>query len=168
MSRGVVLRSLASSMFVVILVAVVLGCVPQPAGRRTQPPVAASVAPPTAAPSTPAPATPSPSPSFSRPTATPQPTFFVYRVRTGDTITSIAKKHDTTVRSIGYWNRSTYPSLDPESSRYRPDDIRVGWRLLLIPGAEVDPDDITPPPTAPPPSEPPASEGPATSEEPAD
>jgi hypothetical protein len=77
-------------------------------------------------------------------------------VRSGDTITSIAKKHDTTVRSIGYWNRARYPSLDPESSRYKPDDIRVGWTLLLIPGAEVDPDDITPPPTVPP-TVPPAS-----------
>jgi hypothetical protein len=160
MSRGVVLRSLAMSSFVALLVAGAVGCVPQPAGRRTQPPVAASVAPATLAPPTPAPATPSPSPSFSRPTATPQPTFFTYRVRSGDTITSIAKKHDTTARSIGYWNRDRYPSLDPESSRYKPDDIRVGWTLLLIPGAEVDPDDITPPPTLPP-SVPPASVEPA-------
>jgi hypothetical protein len=156
MSRGVVLRSLAMSSLVALLVAVAVACVPQPAGRRTQPPVAVSVAPATEAPPTAAPATPSPSPSFSRPTATPQPTFFVYRVRSGDTITSIAKKHDTTVRSIGYWNRATYPSLDPESSRFKPDDIRVGWTLLLIPGTEVDPDEITPPPTVPPASEEPS------------
>ena len=65
-----------------------------------------------------------------------------------DTITSIARKHDTTERSIGYWNRDEHPTLDPESSRYNPNDIRVGWTLLLIPGVEVDPDEITPPPTA--------------------
>jgi LysM domain len=156
MSRGVVLRSLATSAVVALLVAAAVACVPQPAGRRTQPPVAASAAPATQVSPTPGPPTPSPSPSFSRPTATPQPTFFMYRVRSGDTITSIAKKHDTTARSIGYWNRATYPSLDPESSRYNPNDIRVGWILLMIPGAEVDPDDITPPPTAPPASEEPA------------
>jgi len=69
-------------------------------------------------------------------------------VRSGDTITSIARKHDTTERSIGYWNRVEHPTLDPESNRYNPNDIRVGWTLLLIPGVEVDPDEITPPPTA--------------------
>jgi LysM domain len=157
MSRGAVLRSLAASALAGLLIVIVAACVPQPANRRTQPPLAASPAPATQPPASPTPATPSPSLIFTRPTATPQPTFLAYRVRTGDTITSIAREHDTTVRSIGYWNRTTYPSLDPDSSRYNPDTLRVGWTLLLIPGVEVDPDEITQPPTL----EPPASEEPA-------
>jgi hypothetical protein len=157
MSRGAVLRSLAAPALVGLLVILAAACVPQPANRPTRPPIAASAAPATQPPPSPTPATPSPSLTFSRPTATPQPTFLAYRVRTGDTITSIAREHDTTVRSIGYWNRATYPSLDPDSSRYNPDNLRVGWTLLLIPGVEVDPDDITPPPT----SEPPAGEEPS-------
>jgi hypothetical protein len=162
MGRGAVVRSLAASAFAVLLVAVVLGaCVPQPANRRTQPPVA-SAAPVSVAPPSPTPATPSPSLTFTRPTATPQPTFLAYRVKSGDTITSIAREHDTSVRSIGYWNRATYPSLDPDSGRYNPDNLRVGWTLLLIPGVEVDPDEITPPPTvAPPASAPRGTEVPA-------
>ena len=148
-SRGV-LPSLATASLATLAVLVAAGaCVPQPAGRPTRPPAAVSSHVPAAAPPSPTPATPSPSLTFSRPTATPQPSFFVYRVRSGDTITSIARKHDTTERSIGYWNRDTYPSLDPDSSRYNPNDIRVGWRLLMIPGAEVDPDEITPAPTVP-------------------
>jgi hypothetical protein len=162
MSRGAVVRSLAASALVGLLVVIAAACVPQPANRRTQPPAAVSAAPVTQPP-VPTPATPSPSLTFSRPTATPQPTFLAYRVRSGDTVTSIAREHDTTVRSIGYWNRTTYPSLDPDSGRYNPDNLRVGWTLLLIPGVEVDPDDITPPPTLAPPTTaaPPASEEPA-------
>ena len=157
MSRGAVLRSLAVSVLAGLLVVIAIACVPQPVNRRTQPPIAASVAPATQPPASPTPATPSPSLTFTRPTATPQPTFLAYRVRTGDTVTSIAREHDTTVRSIGYWNRTTYPSLDPDSGSYNPDNLRVGWTLLLIPGVEVDPDEITPLPTL----EPPASEEPA-------
>jgi hypothetical protein len=156
MSRGAVLRSLAASALAGLLVIAAAACVPQPANRPT-PRLIASAAPATQPPASPTPAAPSPTLTFSRPTATPQPTFLAYRVRTGDTITSIAREHDTTVRSIGYWNRATYPSLDPDSSRYNPDNLRVGWTLLLIPGVEVDPDDITPPPTA----EPPAGEEPS-------
>jgi len=132
----------------ILALLLVVACVPQPAGRRTAAPIAASAIvsqPPISA----SPPGPSPSLTFSRPTATPRPTFLVYRVRSGDTITSIARKHDTTARSIGYWNRDEHPTLDPESNRYNPNDIRVGWTLLLIPGVEVDPDEITPPPTAP-------------------
>ena len=143
----------AASFLVLLLV---VACVPQPAGRRTAP-VAASATAVTQLPVSASPPSPSPSLTFSRPTATPRPTFLAYRVRSGDTITSIARKHDTTARSIGYWNRDAHPTLDPESSRYNPNDIRVGWTLLLIPGVEVDPDEITPPPSAP--SAPPAPSG---------
>jgi hypothetical protein len=127
----------------------VVACVPQPAGRLTAPPIAASAITVTQPPVSVTPPSPSPSLIFSRPTATPRPTFLTYQVRSGDTVTSIARKHDTTERSIGYWNRDQHPTLDPESNSYNPNDIRVGWTLFLIPGVEVDPDEITPPPTAP-------------------
>lgn len=151
--RRAIPRSLWAAGATALLVAILgSACVPQPAGRATPPPGAsagaASVAPVSASP-----IEPSPSLTFTRPTATPRPTFFAYRVRSGDTVTSIAREYGTTARSIGYWNRDTYPTLDPESSRYNPNDIRVGWTLLLIPGVEVDPDEITPPPIAPPASQ---------------
>jgi Tfp pilus assembly protein FimV len=86
----------------------------------------------------PGPSGPPPSPSFVRPTPTPQPTFLVYQVRPGDTLIAIAKRFGTDGRSIAYWNRSTYPNLDPESSSYRPDRLEVGWTLLIVPNATFD------------------------------
>ena len=100
-------------------------------------------------------ASPSPaasaSPSFVRPTPNPSPTFLAYEVRQGDTLTSIAREFGTTARSIAYWNRDLYPSLDPDSVSYEPDRIRVGWVLRLIPTAVFDEDElleVTPAPTA--------------------
>jgi peptidoglycan/xylan/chitin deacetylase (PgdA/CDA1 family) len=95
---------------------------------------------------------PSPSPTlalptFVRPTPSPQPTFMTYVVKRGDTLSSIATEFDTTARSISWWNRGTFPSLDPESEDYDPDNIKLGWELQLIPGAIVD---DTNPPTVPP------------------
>ena len=72
---------------------------------------------------------PTPTPAFIRPTPTPGPSFATYKVKKGDTISSIAKKFKTSVQSIAYWNRVTYPSLDPESAKYRPDRLEVGWVL---------------------------------------
>ena len=99
-------------------------------------------------------ATPSPSPSptpavatFTRPTPSPEPTFQTYTVQAGDTLTSIAKRFRTTGRSIAWWNRGTYPSLDPESPTYRPDSIKKGWVLVLLPGQVVD--DNNPPTPSP-------------------
>ena len=113
----------------------------------TDGPTGAAVGSPETSPSSP------PSPSFVRPTPTPLPTFVVYVVRSGDTLSSIAKVFGTTAQSVAYWNRATYPSLDPESSRYDPNTIQVGWALRLIPNAEVDPEDLpparTPSPTPP-------------------
>ena len=79
-----------------------------------------------------------------RPTPTPAPTFLIYTVRTGDTLEKIAKRYKTTVRSISYWNRVTYPSLDPDSSKYKPNDIKVGWALQIIPNKDVDPENLPP------------------------
>jgi Tfp pilus assembly protein FimV len=109
----------------------------------------------TASPSTP------PSPSFVRPTPTPLPTFLVYVVRSGDTLSSIANAFGTKAQSVAYWNRAAYPSLDPDSSRYDPNTIKVGWTLRLIPNAEVDPEDL--PPAATPSPAPSASPRPSAS-----
>jgi spore germination protein YaaH len=78
----------------------------------------------------------------------------VYTVVKGDSLGSIAKKFGTSARSIAYWNRSTYPSLDPESSAYKPNYLVIGWTLRVIPNAEVDPENLPP---GPPPSSEPAS-----------
>ena len=80
-----------------------------------------------------------------RPTPLPQPTFLVHVVAPGDTLSSIADAYGTRAQSIAYWNRAMYPSLDPESPRYDPNTIQVGWTLVLIPFGEVDPEDLPPP-----------------------
>jgi hypothetical protein len=84
-------------------------------------------------------------PSFVRPTPAPQATFLAYVVASGDTLSSIADTFSTSAQSLAYWNRATYPSLDPESSRYDPNTIQAGWTLVLIPFAEVDPENLPPP-----------------------
>lgn len=123
--------------------AVMVACIP-PRGQ-----VGASSGP-TAAPdavATPlaSPTGPSSQPSFVRPTPTPLPTFLVYTVRPGDTLTSIARMFRTTARSIAFWNRAAYPSLDPDSPQYAPDAIKAGWNLMLVPDVELDPEDLPDP-----------------------
>ena len=102
----------------------------------------------------PSPSGPSTRPSFVRPTPTPLPTFLVYTVRPGDTLTSIARAFRTTARSIAFWNRTSHPSLDPDSPQYEPDRIDAGWDLVLVPDVELDPEDLPDEPTAPPPPSP--------------
>jgi peptidoglycan/xylan/chitin deacetylase (PgdA/CDA1 family) len=88
---------------------------------------------------------PSPSggpPSFIPLSPAPSPTFMTYTVKAGDSLEGIARRFSTTGRSIAYWNRATYPNLDPDSPRYEPNRIQVGWALLLIPGQTVDPSDL--------------------------
>ena len=99
-------------------------------------------------------ADPRPSPS-----AVPSPTPVAYVVATGDTLFSIARRFDTTARSIAYWNRVTYPNLDPESTDYEPDQIRIGWTLTVWPGQEVD--EASPPPGPSPTPQPSVVIGPA-------
>lgn len=103
--------------------------------------------------------TPSPPPSFVRPTPNPSPTFVVHVVRSGESLNSIARLYGTTARSIAFWNRDQYPSLDPDSDAYEPDRIVVGWTLQLIPTEVVAEDELpirtpspspTPAPTVPP------------------
>jgi hypothetical protein len=95
----------------------------------------ASATPPPTTPPTP---TAAPIATFVRPTPSPPPTFTTYVVRSGDTLSSIAKKFQTTARSIAWWNRGAYPSLDPESAHYDPNTVRLGWRLVVLPGTVVD------------------------------
>ena len=115
----------------------IAACVPTPAGRPSATPEPATAAP------TPelTPSGPTPVPSFVRPTPTARPTFMAYVVVPGDTLESIARKFGTTPQSIGFWNRSSYPSLDPDSPGYEPDRIRIGWTLRLIPETEADPEE---------------------------
>jgi hypothetical protein len=128
-----------------LLAAIVGGCLPEtvgPAGSSGGSPVPGVSTEPS---ESPAQSGPSPSPSFVRPTPTPLPSFMSYVVRPGDSLNSIAQRFRTKARSIAFWNRATYPSLDPESSRYAPNSIRVGWTLVLIPGIVFDEDDLPEP-----------------------
>jgi peptidoglycan/xylan/chitin deacetylase (PgdA/CDA1 family) len=105
------------------------------------------------------------SPTFVRPSPTPLPSFMTYVVARGDTLTSIGRRFETTARSLAFWNRAAYPSLDPESEGYQPNRIEVGWSLVLIPGAVVDEDDLPTPtgsPASPSPSLVPAPPASAT------
>ena len=105
-------------------------------------------------------------PTFGYPTPSPEPTFTAYTVRPGDTLTSIATTFRTTARSIAWWNRGTYPTLDPGSPGYDPNDIKPGWVLVLIPGAVVDeenPPSPSPAPSTPLPSTPAPSGSPQAS-----
>lgn len=126
----------------VLVVAVLLAaCVPQPTNRPTQAAGASGTPAPTPIPT---PAGPTPTPSFVRPTPTPQPTFLIYEVVPGDSLVSIARRFKTSGRSIAYWNRASYPSLDPDSPDYKPDYLKLGWVLLLIPSKLVDPENLPP------------------------
>jgi peptidoglycan/xylan/chitin deacetylase (PgdA/CDA1 family) len=92
-------------------------------------------------PSSTAGATPSPTPgepTFARPTPSPAPSFTAYIVRSGDTLESIAKHFRTTARSIAWWNRGAYPTLDPESAAYNPNHLEIGWVLVVLPDSVVD------------------------------
>jgi len=145
-SSGLVMLALAITVPALLL----LACVPEPAFRRSAGAAAGASGTP-AVTSEPTPAGPSPTPSFYRPTPTPGPSFTTYKVKRGDTLSKIAKKFGTTALSVSYWNRVTYPSLDPESAKYRPDRLELGWDLVLLPHAEVDPEalpTLTPKPTA--------------------
>jgi hypothetical protein len=57
----------------------------------------------------------------------------------GDTLTKLARLYETSGRSIAYWNRDEYPSLDPESADYQPNNLKRGWVLRVLPGQEYEP-----------------------------
>ncbi len=123
-------RQVSFGLVVVACLVAIAGCLP------------ASVRPTPTPASTPGPtATPAPAPTASPapPTPTPGPTFLLYTVVRGDTLVGIGRRFGTTGRSIAYWNRAAYPSLDPESSAYRPDLLQAGWVLQVLPGQEYVP-----------------------------
>lgn len=100
-------------------------------------------------------------PTLGYPTPSPEPTFASYLVQQGDTLTSIARAFRTTARSITWWNRGTYPSLDPESPTYDPNSIKPGWILVILPGMTVDEENPPSPSPGPPTPEPTATATPA-------
>ena len=51
------------------------------------------------------------------PDSTPQPTALTYVVKSGDSLVNLGHRFKTTGRSIAYWNRKAYPSLDPDKPR---------------------------------------------------
>jgi peptidoglycan/xylan/chitin deacetylase (PgdA/CDA1 family) len=136
---------LGAVLLALVALTLVPGLVPGPGGSPS----------PAAAASPSLPATPGASPTFGYPTPSPEPTFAAVRVRVGDSLTTIATAYRTTPRSIAWWNRGTYPSLDPESPGYDPNDLKPGWILVLIPGTIVDeenPPSPSPAPATPQPS----------------
>jgi len=122
--------SLAVLLVSLVLLAIAAGLLGSPHGGPGPSGIAVSSA-------TPAP-TPTLVPTLGYPTPSPEPTFASYLVQSGDSLSSIARTFATTARSIAWWNRGTYPSLDPESSRYDPNSIRPGWVLAVLPHATVD------------------------------
>jgi hypothetical protein len=142
-------RRRAPSLIGLALLAVVTAACLPPVSRGTNPPgpSAGDAGGPSAAlPS--APSGPTPRPSFVPPTPTPAPTYAVYVVKSGDNLNSIAKQFGTSARSIAFWNRSTYPSLDPESAGYSPNLLKLGWTLSIIPNVILTDDEAPPLPTA--------------------
>jgi hypothetical protein len=127
-----------------ILIAVSSACLPPVSrGSGAPGPVAGdSVGPSAALPS--GPSGPTPRPSFVPPTPTPAPTFAVYVVKSGDNLNSIAKQFGTSARSIAFWNRSTYASLDPESADYSPNLLKLGWTLFVVPNVILTDDEAPP------------------------
>lgn len=96
-------------------------------------------------------------PVLTAPAPTPEPTFLIYKVKPNDRLAVLAKRYKTTVESIGYWNRARYGTLDPDSSIYAPDSIKVGWLLRIHPGQTTDSDYEDPTPTPPPDEESPSA-----------
>jgi hypothetical protein len=140
---------LVSALLAGLVAAGAAGCIPSGGGGGS--PSVGALASPSPS-SVPTPTGPTPIPSFVRPTPTPLPTFLVYVVKSGDNLNTIAHRFGTTGRSIAYWNRGTYPSLDPEAPNYKPNLVRIGWTLVLIPNSVVDEQtlpDPTPNPTDP-------------------
>lgn len=148
-SNPVVLLA-ASLVLAVLSVACGLGDLPTRAPRSAAPETPGPTASPTSI--------PSPTATTS-PTPRPLPTPLVYKVKAGDSLLSIAKKFKTSARSIAFWNRAKYKSLDPESPKYDPNRIEIGWLLTITPGVKQE--DGGPPSEASPTPEPSVSLGPA-------
>jgi len=132
-------RQIAGAVAALLLPMTVAACLPDTRGSGGPVAVGSEAATPTATP-LPVPSGPTASPSFVRPTPTPMPTFLVVTVKAGESLNTIAHRYGTTARSIAFWNRATYPSLDPESPSYKPGLLQVGWTLSVIPNHVYDED----------------------------
>ena len=55
-------------------------------------------------------------------------------MKAGDSLVNLGHRFKTTGRSIAYWNRKAYPSLDPDKSTYNPNHLEIGWKLTIYPG----------------------------------
>lgn len=155
-------RRRAVALFIFALVAA--ACVPE----AVSPNASGSLSPIRPTP-TPTPSGPTPVPTFVPPTPTPAPTYMPYVVARGDTLTSIAKRFKTNPRSISFWNRALYPSLDPGGDKYSPNRIEIGWVLAIIPGSVIVDEQNLPAPAQPfptPTPAPTASPPPSTSPSP--
>jgi peptidoglycan/xylan/chitin deacetylase (PgdA/CDA1 family) len=144
MTRSSTARLAAPAALILAVLVALAACLPGAAAPGSPTPTSPGGATPSGS--------PSPSPSFVRPTPTPYPTFTTYVVRGGDSLSSIAREFGTTPRSVAFWNRDAYPTLDPESEGYAPDSIAVGWTLLVIPGVVYDETAPSTPPPAPTPT----------------
>jgi peptidoglycan/xylan/chitin deacetylase (PgdA/CDA1 family) len=58
----------------------------------------------------------------------------VYVVKANDSLVNLGHRFKTTGRSIAYWNRKAYSSLDPDKPTYNPNLLEIGWRLTIYPG----------------------------------
>jgi hypothetical protein len=133
--RSLLDSPLLSVALVLVVVGVVAGILLVPGLLGTAVPAPSGGALSSSQPSATAPAG---APTFVRPTPSPLPTFSSHVVRSGETLTSIAKSLRTTARSLAWWNRGAYPTLDPQSAAYDPNHLQLGWILVALPGTVVD------------------------------
>jgi hypothetical protein len=133
--RSLLDSRLLSGVLVLVVLAIVAAIFLVPGILGPSSPGSAGGPSPTPVPTT---AQPTPAHTFARPTPSPPPTFTLHVVRPGNTLSSIAKKYGTSARSIAWWNRGTYPSLDPQSGAYQPNRLEVGWSLKVLPNTIVD------------------------------
>jgi peptidoglycan/xylan/chitin deacetylase (PgdA/CDA1 family) len=122
-------RLIAGSAAAILLAGCGLGDLPTRSVESSENPASLPVA--SVAPSATPSGTPGPTPA---PTPIPQPTAFVYVVKSGDSLVNLGHRFKTTGRSIAYWNRKAYPSLDPDKSTYNPNHLEIGWLLTIYPG----------------------------------
>jgi LysM domain len=134
----VCVRALAFAVGAVLVSVLAAGCLPSGERGAGSGSTGSGAIQPSAITASPGPTGPTPRPSIVPPTPTPVPTFLVYVVVKGDSLNTIAHKFGTTARSIAFWNRATYPSLDPESAHYQPNLLRLGWTLFVRPNDVVD------------------------------
>lgn len=125
-------RLIVGPTLAVAMALVLSACLPATIRRS---PSALPSATPTSSPALPVTPAPTPGP----PTPTPGPAWVLHTVVRGDTLVSLARQYGTSGRSIAYWNRETYPSLDPESADYAPNSLKRGWVLRVLEGQEYVP-----------------------------